>query len=175
MKKFMSILSALLVILFITTLSANACFFRHNKCGMLNPWSDCEQNTQQASKIAGFEFPLILSNYSIRAMKGLYEINYPLDEKRNVCVRKTISNKFGEDTSGDYNKYPINTKLKLDGDVELNVRRDNDKIYVMYFAAESGYYSARCEYGMSEEEVKGIFNVIKEAEEAKLPPEAFNE
>ena len=45
----------------------------------------------------------------------------------------------------------------------------------MYFAAESGYYSARCEYGMSEEEVKGIFNVIKEAEEVKLPPEAFNE
>ena len=45
----------------------------------------------------------------------------------------------------------------------------------MYFAAESGCYSARCEEGMSEKEVEGIYNVIAEVEAAKLPPEALQD
>ena len=48
--------------------------------------------------------------------------------------------------------------------VNLNVRENGDKIYVMYFAAESGVYSARCEKGMSAKEAIGVFNTIKEAE-----------
>ena len=42
----------------------------------------------------------------------------------------------------------------------------------MYFGAESGYYSAKCEQGMTKEEVEGIFKVIEQVETQKLPPEA---
>ena len=44
---------------------------------------------------------------------------------------------------------------------------------MMYFGAESGYYSARCEQGMSTKEVEDIYSVIAEVEAAKLPPEAL--
>lgn len=175
MKKLLLIFGIISIVILTSTLSVNACFFRHSKCKIANPWSECGDNSKLAKQIAGFEFPLILSNYSIRAMKGMYEITYPLDEQRYVTVRKTISEKFGDDTSGDYNQYPINGILKSDTGVELNVRRDKNKIYVMYFSAETGYYSARCERGMSEIETKGVFNVIREAEEPKLPPEDFEE
>ena len=45
----------------------------------------------------------------------------------------------------------------------------------MYFAAESGCYSARCDKGMTEKEVEDIYNVIAEVEASKLPPEAFKD
>ena len=51
--------------------------------------------------------------------------------------------------------------------VDINIRGDKDKIYVMYFIAESGVYSARCEQGMSKKEVEGVFDVIREAEEPR--------
>ena len=57
----------------------------------------------------------------------------------------------------------------LDNGVNLNVRRNGDKIYVMYFAAENGYFSARCEQGMSYKEVEGIYKVIAEVEAPKFP------
>ena len=37
----------------------------------------------------------------------------------------------------------------------------------MSFAAESGYYTARSEQGMTLKEAKGVFEIIKEAEQAK--------
>ena len=57
--------------------------------GMANPWTDCRDNLECAGKIAGFEFPLILSNLQVRAMKDMIEVTYPLDEFRDVVVRKT--------------------------------------------------------------------------------------
>lgn len=113
---------------------------------MPNPWQDCNDNLEQAAKIAGFNFPLVLSNFTVRAMKNMVEITYPLDEVRYVTVRKSQE--------------------------EIN---GGDKIYVMYFGAESGYFSARCEQGMSYKEVEGIYKVIAEVETPKLPPEAFFE
>lgn len=144
-----------------------------NCVGMQNPWTDCNDNYACAEKITGFNMPLNLSNYTVRAMKGMIEVTYPLDEIRNVTVRKTLEEVNNGDISGDYNKYPRNEVLTLKNGVQINVRRDNNTIYVMYFAAESGYYSARCEKGMSEKEVEGIYNVIAEVEASKLPPEAF--
>ena len=44
--------------------------------GMANPWTDCGTNFNQAAEIAGFTFPLKLSNCDVRAMKDMIEINY---------------------------------------------------------------------------------------------------
>lgn len=141
--------------------------------GMPNPWSDCNDNLAQAAKIAGFKFPLILSNYSVRAMKDMIEITYPLDEFRSVTVRKSSTNY--DNLSGDYNNYPDNKEVVIKGGVHIKIRGDKDKIYVMDMAASSGYYSARCPQGMTMKEVEGIYDVIAEAEAEKLPPEAFGE
>ena len=74
------------------------------------------------------------------------------------------------DNSGDYTKYSKNKVLSLKNGVKINTRGDWRKIYVMYFMAESGVYSARCEQGMSKKEVEGIYNIIREAEEPKDIP-----
>lgn len=137
--------------------------------GMPNPWTECNTDFKCGTKNAGFNFPLSLSNYKIRAMKGMFEISYPLDEFRTVTVRKGFDESNNGDNSGDYNKYPDNKIYTLENGVDINIRGDKNKIYVMYFMAESGVYSARCKQGMTKREVEGIYNVIREAEEPKLP------
>lgn len=137
--------------------------------GMPNTWTECNTDFKCGTKNAGFNFPLSLSNYKIRAMKGMFEISYPLDEFRTVTVRKGFDESNNGDNSGDYNKYPDNKIYTLENGVDINIRGDKNKIYVMYFMAESGVYSARCEQGMTKREVEGIYNVIREAEEPKLP------
>lgn len=138
--------------------------------GMPNPWTDCNTDFKCGSDIAGFNFPLSLSNYTIRAMKGMFEITYPLDEFRTVTVRKSFDESNNGDNSGDYNKYSKNKVYTLKNGVNINTRGDKNKIYVMFFMAESGVYSARCEQGMTSEEVEGIYNIIREAEEPKNIP-----
>lgn len=137
--------------------------------GMPNPWTECNTDFKCGTKNAGFNFPLSLSNYKIRAMKGMFEISYPLDEFRTVTVRKGFDESNNGDNSGDYNKYPDNKIYTLENGVDINIRGDKNKIYVMYFMAESGVYSAKCEQGMTKREVEGIYNVIREAEEPKWP------
>ena len=137
--------------------------------GMPNPWTECNTDFKCGTKNAGFNFPLSLSNYKIRAMKGMFEISYPLDEFRTVTIRKGFDESNNGDNSGDYNKYPDNKIYTLENGVDINIRGDKNKIYVMYFMAESGVYSARCEQGMTKREVVGIYNVIREAEEPKWP------
>ena len=137
--------------------------------GISNPWTECNTDFKCGTKNAGFNFPLSLSNYKIRAMKGMFEISYPLDEFRTVTVRKGFDESNNGDNSGDYNKYPDNKIYTLENGVDINIRGDKNKIYVMYFMAESGVYSARSEQGMTKREVEGIYNVIREAEEPKLP------
>lgn len=139
---------------------------------MPNPWVDCQDNFECATKVSGINFPLTLSNYWIRAMKNMIEISYPLDEFRNVVVRKTeLEN--DKDISGVYTKFPINKKLKLKNGVKVDIRGTFRKIYVMNLSAETGIYSAYCKQGMSKKEVQGVYEVIKEAEEPKLPFEAL--
>ncbi len=134
--------------------------------GMANPWTDCGTNFNQAAEIAGFTFPLKLSNCDVRAMNGMIEVNYPLDEKRNVCVRKTDTEKFANngDISGVYIDYPINKEIILKNSVPLKIRGTEDKIYVMNMSASSGYYSAYCEQGMSLQEIEQIYETIADAE-----------
>ena len=50
--------------------------------GLANPWTDCGTDFNQAAQIAGFTFPLKLSNCDVRAMKDMIEVNYLLDETR---------------------------------------------------------------------------------------------
>ena len=135
--------------------------------GMPNPWTDCLQSYECAKNITGFNFTLNLSNYTVRAMPDTIEVTYPLDETREVTVRKTITEYNNGDSSGDYTKYSNNSQLDVGQGVMVNTRGNGDKINVMYFCAESGCYSARCENGMFEKEVKDIFNIIKEVEESK--------
>ena len=161
MKKFLY-----LVLLAFLALGTSACTDT-KLIGMQNPWTECAMNMHCASKIAGFNFPLTLSNYTVRAMKGVFEVTYPLDEFREVTVRKGMDEENGLDNSGDYTKYEHNKVLTLKNGVEINIRGNGDKINVMYFAAESGVFSARCAQGMTKEEVEGIYKVIAEAETSK--------
>lgn len=145
--------------------------------GMANPWTDCGTNFNQAAQIAGFTFPLKLSKCDVRAMKNMIEINYPLDQTRTVCVRKTDSSKFvndiGEeeykgDISGVYIDYPVSEKIMLKDSVPIYTRGTGDKIYVMNMAASNGYYSAYCKDGMSLQEIEQIYEIIAEAETSSL-------
>ena len=138
--------------------------------GMANPWTDCGTDFEQASLIAGFSFPLKLSNCDVRAMDGMIEVNYPLDEKRTVCVRKTDTDKFANngDISGVYIDYPIKQEITLKDCVPVQTRGSRDKIYVMNMAGSNGYYSAYCKYGMTIEDIEGIYNLIAEAEMSKI-------
>lgn len=144
--------------------------------GMANPWTDCGTDLEQASQIAGFFFPVTLSNYDVRAMKDMIEINYPLDETRTVCLRKTNSAKFTTDTGGEYKgdisgvyiDYPVKKVMTLKNSVPVYIRGAKDKIYVMNMAASNGYYSAYCKEGMSIEEIEQIYETIAEAESHNL-------
>ena len=143
-----------------------------NRTLMPNPWQDCQDDLNKASKVAGFNFPLVLSNFKVRSMKDMIEITYPLDEKREDSVRKTLTldekTNPTYDISGDYSVYPVNKYINLAQEVAVHVRGyDDNKFVIMSFAAESGYYTARCEQGMTKKELQGVFDVIKEAEQAK--------
>lgn len=142
---------------------------------MPNPWTDCRDNLECAGKIAGFEFPLTLSNLQVRAIKDMIEVTYPLDEFRDVVVRKTTEDLYNKiDISGDYNNYPIKDTLTLDNGVNMLVRRDNNLIYVAYLGASTGYYSINCSKGMTKKELQQVYSIIAEVEAPKIPSEAFN-
>ena len=138
--------------------------------GLANPWTDCGTNFEQAAQIAGFTFPLKLSKCDVRAMKNMIEINYPLDQTRTVCVRKTATEEFSNngDISGVYIDYPVNEKVMLQNSVPIYTRGTGDKIYVMNMAASNGYYSAYCKDGMSLQEIERIYNIIADAETSSL-------
>jgi len=138
-----------------------------------NPWVECDADFECATRVSGIKFPLKLSNYWIRAMKGMIEISYPLDEFRHVSVRKTEQYQ-SNDISGVYTKYPKNKTLKLHNGVELQIRGKKHKIYVMNMSTNTGYYSAYCEQGMSVKEVIGVYVVIRDAEDPKFSKEAIS-
>lgn len=131
-----------------------------------NPWVDCERDYNYAKQTAGFEFPLKLDNYKIRAMKDMIEVIYKIDNDRTVVIRKsTISN--DGDISGVYNTYPINKETKLSNGVVFNTRGDENKIYVANMSASSGHYSIYCEKGLTLEELEKLYKVLAEAETEK--------
>ena len=128
--------------------------------GMPNPWHECQMDLDCAAKVAGFKFPVVLSNYYVRAMEGIFEVTYPLDEYRNVILRK--SNKFKEGSlSGVYIDYPVNKEIKIKNEYPAKIRGTEDKIYVLDIHNSKNYYTAYCEKGMSLKEAEGVYEILK--------------
>ena len=135
-----------------------------------NPWINCNDDIYCASQKAGFNFPLRVKNYTVRAMKDMIEIKFPLDTRRIVTVRKSQSyngnpDKNGiKDISGDYNNYPVNKDIKLKNGVVFNVRGYKNKFIVANFAAESGYYCFYSKDGMYTRDLNRLYKLLEEAE-----------
>ena len=147
--------------------------FAFKAIAMPNPWVDCGKNLECGAQKAGFEFPLRVENYTVRAMKDMIEIRFALDEKRNVIVRKSETPK-GEadengiiDISGDYNHYPVNKTLTLENGVKFSVRGEEDNYKVVNFAAETGYYSIMCDKGLNLADIEHFYKLLEEAESPK--------
>lgn len=138
-----------------------------------NPWIDCKEDIHCGSQKAGFDFPLQVENYTVRAMEGMFELRFPLKDGRNVVVRKSLGYE-GEadengiiDISGDYNVYPINKTITLENGVNFNVRGDEDNYKVVNFAAETGYYSIICNQGLSKKDIEEFYELLQKSEEPK--------
>ena len=137
---------------------------------MPNPWIECGNDISCGAAKAGFNFPLKVENYTVRAMKGMLELRFPLDEKRNVIVRKsTISEGEADengiiDISGDYNQYPVNKTVTLENGVKFGVRGEENNYKVVNFAAESGYYSIMCGEGLHLQDIEHFYKLLEEAE-----------
>ena len=167
MRKLLFLIGILIFALFLCT--------TENLYAIPNPWIDCGDDISCGAKKAGFNFPLRVENYSVRAMKNMIEITFPLDKKRTVTARKSQQyDEFagGSDISGDYNTYPVNKGIKLKNGVMFNVRGKKNKFYVANFAAESGYYSFSSAEGMK---IKDLEHLYKIAEEAEAQRYSFDE
>ena len=141
-----------------------------NTFAMPNPWIECSDNIACGSRQAGFNFPLRVNNYSVRAMKGMLEISFPLDKKRIVLVRKAeiydgpnVSNGI-VDISGDYNKYKINKTTYLKNGIPFWTRGEKRKFYIVAFAAENAYYSFSCKQGLKQKDLEHLYKLLEEAE-----------
>ena len=142
--------------------------------GMQNPWIECNDDISCGAKRSGFNFPLRIENYSVRAMDGMMEITFPLDKKRIVTARK--AQKFDGtdlpngivDISGDYNKYKINKITYLKNGIAFWTRGEKRKFYVAAFAAESGYYSFYCKQGLKHKDLEYFYKLLAEAEAPRL-------
>lgn len=136
----------------------------HNVAAIPNPWIDCEDDISCGAKKAGFNLPIYAKNYSVRAMDGILEINFPLDKKRNVSLRKSIQYDINDNLSGIYENYPINKTITLNNGATFNVRGNKNKYFVANFAAETGYYSFYSKEGMSLSDIEYFYNLLEDAE-----------
>lgn len=141
-----------------------------NTMAMPNPWIECENDISCGAKKAGFNFPLMVENYTVRAMKGMLELRFPLNDGRMVVIRKALINegktdKIGiTDISGDYNQYKVNKTVTLDNGVKFSVRGDDNNYKVVNFAAETGYYSIMCAEGLTLQDIEYFYKLLEEAE-----------
>ena len=144
---------------------------------MINPWVDCGSDMSCGAQKAGFNFPLHVENYTVRAMEGMLELRFSLKDGRKVIIRKaqTFDGKADEngiiDISGDYNQYPVNKTVTLDNGVKFSVRGEEDKYKVVNFAAETGYYSIICNEGLNKADIEYFYELLSEAEAPKYGEE----
>ena len=144
---------------------------------MINPWVDCGSDMSCGAQKAGFNFPLNVENYTVRAMEGMLELRFQISGGRNVIVRKSATAE-GEadengiiDISGDYNQYPVNKTVTLDNGVKFSVRGEEDKYKVVNFTAETGYYSIICNEGLNSADIEYFYELLSEAEASKYGEE----
>ncbi|MBP5698160.1 MAG: hypothetical protein J6W96_01360 [Alphaproteobacteria bacterium] len=140
---------------------------------MINPWIECGNDIACGAQKAGFNFPLKVENYTVRAMDGMLELRFPLKDGRKVIVRKaeTFEGEADEngimDISGDYNQYPVNKTVTLDNGVKFSVRGEDNSYKVVNFAAETGYYSIMCDEGLNKADIEYFYDLLAEAEAPK--------
>lgn len=150
------------------------CYHSQKSYALPNPWIECGDDIYCGAQKAGFNLPLRLKKYSVRAMKDVLEITFPLDWRRTAVLRKSqsVSEKVDSngiaDISGVYYDYPVNKSVRLKNGVAFNVRGDKKKFYVVNFAAESGYYSIYCEKGMKLKDINYFYKLLEEAEAPRL-------
>ena len=141
---------------------------------MSNPWIECGKDISCGEAKAGFDFPLQVENYTVRAMDDMIELRFPLDEKRNVVMRKSVTSEGNSDEngiidiSGDYNQYPVNKIVSLENGVKFSVRGEENNYKVVNFASESGHYSIMCNEGLSLQDIKYFYKLLEEAETRKI-------
>lgn len=138
--------------------------FHGKTYSMINPWTDCGNDMSCAIKKSGFNLPLYVKNYHVRAMYDMIEIDFPLKDGRIVTLRKSIHYIGKGDISGVYENYPVNKTVKLKNGIRFRVRGDNKKYYVVSFAAETGYYSAYCKNGLKYKDIKYLYKILEQAE-----------
>ena len=135
-----------------------------------NPWVDCKDDINCGAKISGFNFPIKVNDYNIRATKDIMEITFPIDKKRTVTARKSQTcgekSDFNDicDISGVYEIFPVDKDIKLRNRVKVNVRGEKHKFYVVNFVAETGYYSFYCKQGLTKNDIKYLYKLLEEAE-----------
>lgn len=129
-----------------------------------NPWIDCEDDISCGAKKAGFNLPIRVKDYYVRAMDGLLEINFPLDKKRNVSLRKTLIYTGNENLSGVYYDFPINKTVTLKNGVVFNLKGKKKTYYIANFSAETGYYSIYSKEGLKLKDINYFYELLEEAE-----------
>lgn len=130
--------------------------------GLANPWTEF-QDMDEASEAAGFDFKIpALSNYVIRVIPGeMIEVTYPRNETEDIILRRSPNIGDSWDISGDYDNYPKNETLKV-REVEVNIRKAGDIIYVAGFIADDGIYNMSSRDGITEKEIADILGDIIE-------------
>lgn len=129
---------------------------------MTDTWQNCNSDMAKAARIAGFELPLDVQNYKVRASKNFLEVKFNYEGK-DITVRKTENTDFA-DISGDYSDYPVKGEIVINKDVTIWTLGDGEKIYTANFSDFDYDYSINDKKGMSEKEVKAIYQLIGKAE-----------
>lgn len=93
----------------------------------------------------------------------MIEIAYKVDSCHTVYIRKSTNNS-NRDISGIYNNYPINKIIFLKNEVSIQIRANENKIYVANFAGSAGYYSIFWNDGLSMTEFYKIYKKIAKIE-----------
>ena len=144
-------------------------FAIHTALAIPNPWIECKDDIYCAAKKAGFNFPLKVNNYSVRAMKDMIELTFPYN-KRIVTIRKSVfyngeADENGiKDISGDYNNYPVNKTIWVKKSIPFRVKGNKNKYYIVNFAADTGYYSLTSKKGLKLKDIEHFYKLLKEAE-----------
>ena len=148
-------------------------FAAYSAQGMINPWVDCEDDIRCGEQKAGFDFPIRVKNYTVRAMKGMIEVHFSMGDGRKVVARKALyfdadANEDGIiDISGDYNHYPIDKTIILSNGSKFSVRGEDNNYKVVNFTSVGGHYSIVCNEGLSLSDVVYLYNFIAEEENLK--------
>jgi len=166
MKKVAKISFILLMLMF-TIFITTGCN-KKELASLTGEWIDCGNDLVSASKKTGFRFPLVLSNYRVQATNDIIEVAYPLDEFREVKVRKSLKEIERPKLNIENSEYMFEEKVVFNKTTVVNFLRDEMIVYTMDFNTKTGYYSVVCEQGMTFQEAKGVFKVIVQVENPEL-------